>query len=108
MMSYADKRPSRQVIPSNWSLIDPNAVAKVKSTLRCMGDSANCLQKINAESQVAYFFFFLLVQDPLSHHCRSRITLAPELHESGRPRDLRPTLVSSVIIRRLQKELDRH
>ena len=95
MASYADKWPSRQVIPYNWGLIDPITGVEVKSALKRMGNTPTGLdelfpkdlKKMNAEALAAYFNLLLLAEDCPSQLCRSRITLTQKIYEPVSPSD---------------------
>ena len=110
---HADKRPCRQVIPCDWSLIDPITGVEVKSALKRVGNTAagldrllpKDLEKMNAKALAAYFNFLLLAEGCPSHLCRSRITLTPKIHEPVSPSELRPISVSFVLIRCFHKVL---
>ncbi|GAA57523.1 retrovirus-related Pol polyprotein from type-1 retrotransposable element R2 [Clonorchis sinensis] len=104
---HVDSRPSRVIVPSDWSLIEPITGEEVGRTVRSMGNSSPGLDKLtprmlrrfNANVLAGYFNLFLLAGGCPPHLCRARITLVPKVHNPTSPDQLRPISVSSILVR---------
>ncbi|GAA47508.1 retrovirus-related Pol polyprotein from type-1 retrotransposable element R2 [Clonorchis sinensis] len=110
---HVDSRPSRVIVPSDWSLIEPITGEEVGRTVRSMGNSSPGLDKLtprmlrrfNANVLAGYFNLLLLAGGCPPHMCRARITLVPKVHNPTSPDQLRPISVSSILVRCFHKVL---
>ncbi|GAA47271.1 retrovirus-related Pol polyprotein from type-1 retrotransposable element R2 [Clonorchis sinensis] len=98
---HVESQPSRVVVPSDWSLIEPITGEEVGRTVRSMGNSSPGLDKLtprmlrrfNANVLAGYFNLFLLAGGCPPHLCRARITLVPKVHNPTSPDQLTKAMV---------------
>lgn len=110
---HVDKRPCRNVLPTDWNLINPITGDEVSRTIRSMGNSSpgldrftpRMLHRLNASALAGYFNLMLICGGCPPHLCRARITLVPKVSNPTSSDQLRPISVSSVIVRCFHKVL---
>ncbi|KER28919.1 hypothetical protein T265_04376 [Opisthorchis viverrini] len=91
---HADSRPSRMVVPSDWSLIEPITGEQVGRTIRLTGNSSPGLDKVTPKTLRRFNANVL---------AGARITLVPKVPHPTSPDQLRPISVSSILVRCFHK-----
>jgi hypothetical protein len=110
---HEDVRPTRSVLPTDWSLIEPISGDEVARAIKTMANTAPGLDKITVQhlrqfksnALAAYFNLLLLSGGCPPYLCRSRVTLVPKELNPISADKFRPISVSSMVVRCFHKVL---